>query len=101
MSDPTFCQGCGSMWDDAELARQRAANPRMVSCCPERKMSPAPPWPPEEVVTLLDALARSADQNQTSYSEVAHIARHAASTIRILLLELSAGALQPNVKDGR
>jgi hypothetical protein len=33
---------------------------------------------------LLDALARSADRLETSYSETAHIARYAAETIRQL-----------------
>jgi hypothetical protein len=31
------CTGCGSAWTDEELRRQRAMDPRLLSCCPERK----------------------------------------------------------------
>jgi len=33
-----MCIGCCSTWDDEELAKQKATNPRIISCCPERKM---------------------------------------------------------------
>lgn len=33
-----ICSGCGSTWSDEDLARERKANPRLLSCCPERKM---------------------------------------------------------------
>jgi hypothetical protein len=32
------CTGCGSKWTDAELAEAKAKDPRLISCCPERKM---------------------------------------------------------------
>lgn len=31
------CEGCGSSWTDEDLARERTANPTLLSCCPERK----------------------------------------------------------------
>lgn len=37
---PMACTGCGSRWTDAELAERRAADPRILSCCPERDMQP-------------------------------------------------------------
>lgn len=38
------CEGCGSAWTDADLARERAANPRLLSCCPERKPLTIDQW---------------------------------------------------------
>jgi hypothetical protein len=35
---PLVCSGCGSEMTDAELAAERAKNPKLRSCCPERKM---------------------------------------------------------------
>lgn len=34
------CEGCGSSWDDARLAEERAKRPELISCCPERKLEP-------------------------------------------------------------
>lgn len=38
------CEGCGSAWTDADLARERAASPRLLSCCPERKPLTIDQW---------------------------------------------------------
>ena len=38
------CEGCGSAWTDADLARERSANPRLLSCCPERKPLTIDQW---------------------------------------------------------
>lgn len=38
------CGGCGSAWTDADLARERVANPRLLSCCPERKPLTIDQW---------------------------------------------------------
>lgn len=35
-----ICDGCGSRMTDAELIAARAANPKLIACCPERKMVP-------------------------------------------------------------
>jgi len=34
------CTGCGSSMSDAELAKEKAKRPTLVSCCPERSMVP-------------------------------------------------------------
>lgn len=31
------CTGCGSAWTDADLAAAKLRDPRILSCCPERK----------------------------------------------------------------
>ena len=41
-STPLVCDGCGNRWTDAELIERRAADPNLISCCPERKMVPHP-----------------------------------------------------------
>lgn len=51
-------------------------------------MNEAPPWPPSEMAELLDLLARAAYRLELSYDETAHIARHAATTIRQLHAEV-------------
>lgn len=56
-----------------------------MSCAVKPDNHDAPPWPPLEMAELLDALAGSADRLEISYSETAHIARHAAETIRRLV----------------
>jgi len=33
-----LCKGCGSSWNDERLAEEKRKNPRIVSCCPDRKM---------------------------------------------------------------
>lgn len=33
-----MCKGCGSNWDDARLAAEKAKRPELLSCCPERRM---------------------------------------------------------------
>lgn len=33
-----LCTGCSSSWNDERLAREKRFNPRIISCCPERKM---------------------------------------------------------------
>lgn len=33
-----LCLGCGSSWNDKRLAREKALNPDLISCCPDRKM---------------------------------------------------------------
>ena len=38
------CEGCGSSWTDADLRAERAANPRCVSCCPERRPLAIDQW---------------------------------------------------------
>ncbi|WP_089177299.1 hypothetical protein [Bosea sp. AS-1] len=38
------CDGCGSSWTEADLARERAANPNLLSCCPERKPLTIDQW---------------------------------------------------------
>ncbi len=38
--EPVVCLGCGSTWSDERITRERAARPRLLSCCPERKMVP-------------------------------------------------------------
>lgn len=35
-----LCTGCGSQWSDERLAEEKAKNPSLVSCCPERKVKP-------------------------------------------------------------
>lgn len=47
-------------------------------------------WPPHEMAELMDTLAIAADRYHSSYSETAHLARHAAKTIRALEKALSA-----------
>lgn len=32
------CNGCGSNWSDAQLIAERERDPRIIACCPERKM---------------------------------------------------------------
>lgn len=32
------CAGCGSDWTDERLADEKMRDPRILSCCPERKM---------------------------------------------------------------
>lgn len=41
-----ICTGCGNMWSAEQLAAEKAKNPRLLSCCPERRMVdiPHPPW---------------------------------------------------------
>jgi len=33
-----ICIGCGSSWDDERLDREKRFNPKLISCCPDRKM---------------------------------------------------------------
>lgn len=39
-SERLVCTGCGTDMTDAELVDLRKRDPRVVSCCPERKMVP-------------------------------------------------------------
>lgn len=43
-----------------------------------------PVWSPQEMVDLLEAMARSGDRNTLSFTEAANIARSAADVIRYL-----------------
>lgn len=35
--EPVICSGCGSTWTDEQLRAEKAKNPKLRSCCPERK----------------------------------------------------------------
>lgn len=35
-----ICEGCGTAWTDGELAIMRHNDPKVLSCCPERRMVP-------------------------------------------------------------
>lgn len=48
---------------------------------------PALPWEPDEMVSILEGLASSADRLHVSYSEVAFIARQATQMIKQLTTE--------------
>jgi hypothetical protein len=52
------CTGCGSHWTDEELAAEKAADPKLISCCPERKMRPVSA-PIAEADVLRAALAKA------------------------------------------
>lgn len=50
-----LCAGCGSSWDDARLAEEKAKRPSLISCCPERKMVPVYAHPaPSDLERELD-----------------------------------------------
>lgn len=50
----------------------------------------APVWSSQEMVDLLDAMARSADRNTLSFTEAANIARSAADVIRWIDSEMKS-----------
>jgi hypothetical protein len=33
-----MCAGCGSSWNDERLTMEKKSNPKLISCCPDRKM---------------------------------------------------------------
>jgi hypothetical protein len=35
--DRVMCTGCGNQWTARELAEARAADPVLISCCPDRR----------------------------------------------------------------
>jgi hypothetical protein len=53
-----MCLGCGSSWDDKRLAQEKAKNPKLLSCCPERNMVDVydSPVSTDEVKRLREAL---------------------------------------------
>lgn len=43
-SPAVICAGCGSRWTDEQLLAEKAKNPLIVSCCPERKPLTIEQW---------------------------------------------------------
>ena len=59
-TEPQFqCSGCGCTWTDEELKARRQKNPRLLSCCPERRLVPRLKAVPTSELTSLVAAARN------------------------------------------
>jgi len=80
------CTGCGSTWSDEKLAEEKRNNPKLISCCPERKMQPET-WGVSvsvfgENILTIESAHLSGVSNIDSYTEtIRNCAHHLLSFI--------------------
>lgn len=60
-----LCIGCGSSWSDERLDREKRINPKLISCCLDRKMmkvysAPDKPLEDKQIDDLVHGVVASA-----------------------------------------